>query len=461
MNIKTRLSFQFTLIVTGILFFFSILVYYFSYTSQLNKFRENLLDSAKNSAILLINVVEVDSTLLKKIHQSTILLENEEVALTDSSYSIIYSNNIQYLSDKTTMSKYNNGNLNYFSIAEKDGVFYNHIFKNRLYHVFVMAYDKSRTENLSELQGILFWSILFSVWLSVIFSYFFSRKAIKPISEIIKSVKKINSLRLGTRLDEGDRKDEIAQLSITFNEMLSDLEVAFRNQEDFVSNASHELRTPLSIMISESDYLLSRKRKEKEYINHISGSVTDLKKLNALLNSLLELAQINKDVNIPFSGVRIDEIIFNAINQVQIKYPGRKIIPKIQYPENEEELLINGNPGLLTIAFKNLIENACKFSSEEVFVEFLVTDKTIEIKISDKGIGIPKNEIEDIYKPFKRASNVKFKSGFGIGLSLVSKIIELHGATLSISSIENLGTRFEIVFKKFNSGDNSAFISNK
>ena len=99
MNIKTRLSFQFTLIVAGILLFFSVLVYYFSYTSQLNKFRENLLDSAKNTAILLINVVEVDSSLLKKIHQSTISWEKEEIALTDSAFNLVYSNNIQYLSD--------------------------------------------------------------------------------------------------------------------------------------------------------------------------------------------------------------------------------------------------------------------------------------------------------------------------------------------------------------------------
>ncbi len=81
MNIKTRLSFQFTLIVAGILIFFSLLVYYFSYSSQLAKFRENLLDSAKNTAILLINVAEVDSSLLKKIHQSTISWEKEEIGI--------------------------------------------------------------------------------------------------------------------------------------------------------------------------------------------------------------------------------------------------------------------------------------------------------------------------------------------------------------------------------------------
>ena len=127
MNIKTRLSFQFTLIVAGILLFFSLLVYYFSYSSQLAKFRQNLLDSAKNNAILLINVVEVDSSLLKKIQQSTISLENEELSLTDSAFNLIYSNNLKYLSNNATLVNSANGNLNYFSIADKDGVYYKHV----------------------------------------------------------------------------------------------------------------------------------------------------------------------------------------------------------------------------------------------------------------------------------------------------------------------------------------------
>jgi signal transduction histidine kinase len=448
MNIKTRLSVQFTLIVAGILLFFSLLVYYFSYTSQLNKFRDNLYDSAKNTAVLLINVVEVDSSLLKKIHQSTISWENEEIALTDSVYHLVYSNNIQYLSTKAMQSYSTDDDRNFFSIADKDGVCYKHIFKSRTYYVFVMANDRSRTENLSDLRGILFWSILFSMWVSVLLSYFFSKKAIKPISQIIKSVKEINSFKLSTRLNEGKGKDEIAQLAITFNEMLTNLEIAFKNQEDFVSNASHELRTPLSVMISESDYLLSRERLKDEYINHISGLITDLKKINALLNSLLELAQINRNINIPFSQVRIDEIIFDAIQQVRTKYSGRRIIPKIQYPENANDLLINGNDGLLAIVFKNLIDNACKFSNDDITIIFTITEVSVKIVISDLGVGIPSNELTSIFLPFKRASNVKFKGGFGIGLSLVHKIIELHNAEMKVYSKENEGTRFEIIFNK-------------
>ena len=448
MNIKTRLSFQFTIIVVGILFFFSILVYYFSYSSQLAKFREDLLDGAKNTAILLINVTEVDSSLLKKIHQSTISWKREEIALTDSTYKMIYANNIQYLSDSVMRVSSGYKKLSYFSLREKDGVFYKHHYNNRTYYVFVMAYDNNRPENLSELRKILLWSILFSLWLSVFLSYLFSRKAIQPISELIASIKTINSLKLSNRLNEGNRKDEIDQLAITFNEMLTNLEIAFKNQSEFVSNASHELRTPLTVMISESDYFLSHSHDHDESMNYVYGLVTELKKLNVMLNSLLELAQINRDNTIQLTSVRIDEIIYNSILQVKNRYPGRKIVLKITHPENGNDLVINGNTGLLTIAFNNLIENACKFSDEDVTIEFLIMDKIIKITITDSGIGIPSEEFDSIFKPFKRASNVRFKGGFGIGLSLVARIIELHNAGIEVFSEQNKGTKFELTFTR-------------
>ena len=164
----------------------------------------------------------------------------------------------------------------------------------------------------------------------------------------------------------------------------------------------------------------------------------------------MELAQINRDNSIQLSSVRIDEIVFNAILHVKTKYQGRKIIPRIQYPEYENDLLINGNYGLLEIVFKNLLDNACKFSNEDVVVDFQIYDKHININILDKGVGIPSNEINTIYYPFKRASNVKFIGGYGIGLSLVNNIIELHNAALKVYSSENEGTRFEVVFKKLN-----------
>ncbi|HUX94974.1 MAG TPA: ATP-binding protein [Bacteroidales bacterium] len=450
MNIKIRLSLQFSLIVTAILLFFALLVLYFSFSRQHAKFRQNILDSAKNYATLFINVAEVDSVLLNKIQESSFLWDREELAITDTAYNILYSNNIEYLSDSLTLVRNAYRNSHYFTVLDKEGVFYRHIFENRTYYVFTLAFDKTRAAYLDELRKILFWSILSSIALSILLSYLFARRAIRPISRIINSVKEINSLRLSSRLDEGDRRDEIDQLSVTFNQMLSDLEIAFRNQEDFVSNASHELRTPLTVMISETDYFISRERSREEYTEHISELLRDLKKINSLLNSLLELAQVNKNTSISFTPVRIDEIVFDAIHQIKNKYQDQKIIPKIQYPENEKDLIINGNEGLLIIAFKNLIDNACKFSNENVIVEFRLEGENITVVVADRGIGIPEKELDNIYKPFTRGSNVKFIGGFGIGLTMVSGIMQLHRAEIKVESMENKGTRINMLFKRLN-----------
>ena len=447
MNIKTKLAIEFTLVVVGILMFFSATLYYFSYTTQHNKFADNLTKRAKNTAILLINLPEVDSVLLRKIQQSTFNWPREEIVITNSELNILYRNNIEYLTPEVISQNAVKGDNYRFSIAEKDGICYKHVFKNQTYTVLVMAFDKNRKENLAELREILLWSIIFSIWLSIFLSYLFSKKAIQPISQIIKSVKDINSSRLSSRLNEGNKKDEIAQLALTFNQMLSNLEIAFKSQEDFVSNASHELRTPLSVMIVESDYILSKEQNPADYKKHISNMVSDLKKLNAQVTSLLELAQINQDKSIQLSPIRIDEIVFSAIRHMKAKYTDRKIIPVIQYPENENKLLVNGNAGMLGIAFQNLIENACKFSDDDVIIEFSIMDESIKIILTDKGIGIPTNEIDNIYKPFNRASNARYKGGFGIGLSLVAKIFELHDVGFNLHSAENKGTSFELNFK--------------
>lgn len=448
MNIKLKLSLQFAAIVIAILLFFAGLVYYFSYNSQLGKFRKNITDTAKNTAVLLIDVVEVDSALLKKIQQSTSSWENEEVVITDTAFRIIYSNKPNYLNYQVMKQNLPSGKSSYFTIQEKDGIFYRHQYKGKTYYVYAMAFDNYRHESLADLRDVLIWSIIFSVLLAIYLSYVYSRRAIKPITNLIKSIKAINSSKLNDRLDEGNRQDEIAQMAMTFNEMLTDLEIAFNNQKDFVSNASHELRTPLTIMMMESDYMLGKERSSDEYKSYISRLIEDIRKLNALLNSLLELAHLNREHEIQYTRVRIDELVFNSISQVKGKFKGRKIIPKIVYTDYDTDLEISGNPGLLSIALNNLIENACKFSDDDVNIEFLISEREIKISISDKGIGIPAGQINEVFSPFMRASNVKYKSGYGVGLSLVARILELHKVPIDITSNVNEGTRIELVFTR-------------
>lgn len=447
-TIKLRLALQFSLLVMVILLFFSFLLYYFSWSSQRNKFRENILNRAKNTAILLVSINEIDTAVLKKIHESTVSWKGEEILVTDSGLKKIYSFNNKSLTKEVAQLFLASDTRRFFRLGERDGVCYKYVKESQDYFVYVLAYDTYRREKLTDLGKILFWSILFSTWLSVLFSYLFARKAITPISDFISSVKLINSSSLGERLDEGDRSDEIEQLAVTFNSMLSNLEEAFRNQEEFISNASHELRTPISVMIAEADYMLGRVTDFPDYSIYLERLINDLRQMNSLLNNLLELAEINSTRQMEREIIRIDELIYQAIQEVKISYSDRKIQLSVNYPEPEEELLVNVNAGLILIALRNLMENACKFSDETIQVRIEIEQAHIKVLIIDHGIGIPENDLQSIFRPFRRAANAAYKGGFGIGLSLVHRIMTLHDVNMHIDTQMDQGTRIILIFTR-------------
>jgi signal transduction histidine kinase len=103
---------------------------------------------------------------------------------------------------------------------------------------------------------------------------------------------------------------------------------------------------------------------------------------------------------------------------------------------------------LLDIALKNLFENACKFSSGDVEVKISMVDKAISVCITDHGVGIPEDQIGNIFDAFNRSTNVKYIGGFGIGLSIVARIMKLHSVEISVTSTINQGTNFELLFGK-------------
>ena len=116
------------------------------------------------------------------------------------------------------------------------------------------------------------------------------------------------------------------------------------------------------------------------------------------------------------------------------------------FPENEEQLSVFGNEQLLMIALKNIIDNACKFSgSKPIRVELKSDDENVKIQISDQGIGIPEEDIENIFQPFYRGKNANYTAGYGIGLALTSKIIELHNGKISVESEVSKGSMFTTV----------------
>lgn len=319
--------------------------------------------------------------------------------------------------------------------------------------VVVAANDRRGKAQLENLKILLFAGLLLSVPLLYLFGRLSARHILKPIAGKIQKARRISASNLHLRLNVYNEKDEIGQLAIAFNEMLDRLETSFEMQRNFISNASHEIKNPLTAIIGETEVCLERRRNTEEYIDSLHNISREADRLDTLVNSLFSLATTGfEGSQLVQEETRLDEVLLEARLKADKAYPENQInIDFSDLPENPELLTINGNPNLLQIAFVNLIDNACKFSgNQEVSIKLSVSEKTIQLRIIDKGVGIPPQEINNIFQPFYRGRNARSFKGFGIGLSLTDKIIRLHRGQMAILSEEGKGTTIEIGFTRDN-----------
>ena len=450
LNIRTRLSIQFTYIVSLILILFSFIIYYFSADYREAEFYSRLEKKALTTAKLLIEVKEVDYNLMKIIDRNSLnALHKERVMIYDNKNHLIYNSldndSIQIpksFLDKIRLAK----NVRYH---EEKNEAIGLIFKlhNDPYVVIASAYDNYGRIKLYNLIWIILAGFIISIGSTIILGRIYATKALKPMSDVVTQVDKITISSLNMRVNEGNGTDEIAQLAITFNKMLARLESAFEMQRSFVSNASHELRTPLTSITGQIEVSLLKPRSQEEYQSILESILEDIKNLNALSNGLLDLAKANSDISaIALQPLRIDEILWETRTELINRKRDYKISIEFSHPiDDENELIINGNLHLLKIAIANLMDNGCKFSeSKRVAIFLAVKNGSIAIEFVDHGMGIDTADLDKIFHPFYRANAAKNIAGNGLGLALSSKIISLHRGTISVWSQPNEGTKVTV-----------------
>jgi len=451
MNIRTKLTLQFSTIVTGILLIFSIAVYFQNEHYREKTFYDRLQNKAITTSRLLFEVHRVDTALLSAIERNTVnaLYDENIIIYNTAKKKIVYQNlkGSNYSLDQIVIDKILRDKEYKYRIGRIQvyGILYS--FKDRQYVIVVSAYDKWGLAELSNLLLVILTGLFISLLVIVFAGLFFSRRALKPISEVVKQVESISASNLDLRVSAGNGKDEIALLARTFNNMLHRIESAFETQKRFVSNASHELRTPLTSITGQIEVILMSKRSEKEYEKVLRSVLEDIKNLNKLSNGLLELNQASIDISaLKLEEVRVDELLLET--QIDIVKKNTDYHIKIDFenaPDDDSKLLIIANENLLKIAFFNIIENACKFSPDHtasIIIRPLLND--IRIDFVDNGIGIPIEETDKIFNPFYRATNAANINGHGIGLSLVDKVISLHRGNIIMNSELGKGTTVTI-----------------
>ena len=459
MKIRHKIILIFTLLVTGIISLMAVSIYYFSTLERRTVFNTRLKSRANYSAELYSLFGDSSSVVLDRVDSVSAsgFLPERNIMIFSPYGKMLYQfegpdNGPLVVSDVIFKKTAVNGEV-YFKIDKRDAIALKHRGGNIEFIVVVAAFDKDGLERMSALSNILLVSLLAAIILTIWVGSLFSNKLLKPIKQIIYEVNDISSYNLSNRLPTGPEKDELNQLSNTFNELLERLYKSFEIQKRFISNASHELSTPLTSISSQLEVTLQNERTSHEYKLVLASISEDVLKMRQLSKSLLEIAKADMHGNIELSEVRIDEILMQITSEIKSIESFYKVeLYFDDFPDDEQSCVIYGNIELLHSAIKNIVENGCKYSSDNCSrVNLSFSNHQIIITVKNEGNVIATEEIQKIFQPFYRGSNTRQQKGFGLGLSLAKSIVRIHKGTIEVTSSLTKGTIFEIRLPSFQS----------
>ncbi len=310
------------------------------------------------------------------------------------------------------------------------------------YLIVVTAIDEVGIQALSFLMGRIVLLTLLGIPLVFTVSFVLTKKYLLPISKKIQHANMISASNLDQRLKVINPNDEIGELATAFNKMLDRLEVSFKAQKSFISNASHEIKNPLTAIMGEAEVAMSRKRTAAEYQESLNNILAESDTLNSTVNNLLQLSKITgNEEGILYNNFKFNDFLIEIRDSYNYLNSNNKLILNIE----KEDFHIIGNKNLLKTAIINLFDNACKYSSNNlVKIELSRKENRLNLTIKDQGIGIKDTDLKKVFEPFYRGNNTRQIKGSGIGLSLCSKIFSIHKGTLQIESTLGVGTHVHV-----------------
>lgn len=273
-----------------------------------------------------------------------------------------------------------------------------------------------------------------------------ARRSLLPIGYIVSKTQSITTKNLNERLIQRRTHDEMDDLIRTINEMIARLEDSFKRMAEFTADASHELKTPLCALKGEAEVLLSKPRTAEEYQEGLAHFIERFDQLNRMINDLIFLSKSDSSqVELKMNPVRLDLLINDMGDLFQILAEQKNIALNIN---SLQETVVMGDKTRLQQLFTNLIDNAMKYTLDggAIHITLEKNQELAVVKISDTGIGIPKDEQEKIFKRFYRIDKSRSKEtgGVGLGLSIAEWIAHTHHGKIEVFSEQNQGSTFTV-----------------
>lgn len=416
-----------------------------------NRIKKSLLRNLNYVNIQLLDKTIKDFS--RDIGSRVLIIDDKKSVIVDSSD--ILNNRIMLneeisraLKSKSTITYYefeNIGNVMYASVPIIDnGVIVGVSFISTSIDDIYLEID-----NISK--NILIISILCIIFTTIIGNTL-ANSFTKPIDEFTDTINKMVLGNLNQKIDI-DTNDEFEKLANSFNIMSTKINQVDVERKNFVANVSHELRTPISSMklLSESLLLQNESNIEiyKEFLRDINSEAT---RLNNIITELLLLVSLDKEkltlnYKITYVNLLLDKIIY------RLKPLALKKNIQLSY-KSDRKFQFNLDVDKIQQAIINILHNAIKYTPEngKVKVHLYSENKDMVIKISDTGIGIPKEHLSFIFDRFYRVDKARARGtgGTGLGLSISAQIVNLHQGVIDVESEVGKGTSFYIRLPKNN-----------
>src|SRR5947209_1142563 len=306
-------------------------------------------------------------------------------------------------------------------------------------------------EFLTTLRLILLFGVIGALSIAIALTFPLVGAALRPLVEMERTSRRIAGGALSMRLQTPLTDDEIGHLARSFNQMVAQLETAFKRQKQFVADVSHELRTPLAALSGSLEMLLiGADRGEIEASRRIvHGMYAEVQRLHRIVEDLLVLTGLGEGTIVLREDIiNVGTVIDKVYDQAQQLAHGQEIRREIAL----DIPLVRADADRLQQVLLNVMDNALKFTSADGCVElsaYKERQTAAIIEIRDMGKGIPSEVLPHVFDRFYRADRARSRlpqsvSGNGLGLAIAKELIEAQGGTILISSIPGKGTTVTI-----------------
>ncbi|MGM7634361.1 ATP-binding protein [Bacillus sp. Hm123] len=298
--------------------------------------------------------------------------------------------------------------------------------------------------NLKMLKNVLFLASLFVLIPAFFAGRMLSNLILRPVNSMIQTMEDIQVRGIFKKIPlEHQSKDELYKMGNTFNKMMDLLQQNFEKQQQFVSDASHELKTPLTVIESYAKLLKRWGTKKPDVLEESVEAIhSEAVRMKAMTNQMLLLANNSAEWNLNMQRMDLVSVCQTAADQLTNAY-GRTF----QLVSNEESVLVLADEQKIKQVLVVLLDNAMKYSSDAVEIDVGIDQEHVFFSVKDSGVGIPKEDLPQVFDRFFRVDKARSRDtgGTGLGLSIAKRIVDAHEGEIQLESEEGKWTKVTVL----------------